>query len=196
MKRDNFKLKSARMSKEGVDATFVETRNVDGESKPILHHIESSIVPHPDLLDLRDKLKMVLVKAFGFDSVLNEAEKHVPKGAKMTKVTNKYLDVLNKIEVTKVSISGEDQLRGAVVSGKIESFNGAKSAINSPRVVFSSEKIGLEKDTQKTVDLICIEVYKYFFENKRAQLDLFDDKNKDKPKAANKTKKENAGTLA
>lgn len=185
MKRDNFKLKSVRIAKEGVEAVFVETRNVDKQNKSINHSIESNIAPHPDLLNLRDKLKGVLVKAFGFDSVLNEAEKHVPKGEKMTKVTNKYLDILNKIEVTKISISGDDQLRGSVISGKIESFNGSKCAINSPRVVFSSDKIGLEKDTQKTVDLICIEVYKYFFEDKRAQLGLFDSpgaKKKEMPK--------------
>lgn len=183
------------MAKDGVDATFVETRSVDSTTKSLNHHIESSIAPHPDLLELRDKLKMVLVKAFGFDYVFNEAEKHL-KGAQKQKVNDRYLDTLNKIEVTKISISGEDQLRGVVVSGKIESFNGAKSAINSPRVVFDSKKIGLEKDVQKTVDLICIEVFKYFFEGKRAQLELFSGKEKDGKKTPAASKKATSGTLA
>lgn len=173
MKRDKFQLKSVRISKEGVDATFTESRSIDKETKKINHSIESNIAPHPDLIELRDKLKSCLIAAFGFDSVHNEAEKYL-KGAQMTKVNDKYLDILGKIEVTKVSISGEDQLRGAVVSGKMESFNGSKCAINTPRIVFSSNKVGLEKTTQETVDLIAIETYKYFYENKRAQLDLFD----------------------
>ena len=51
-----------------------------------------------------------------------------------------------------------------------------KSPLNSPRLVFSSDNLGYEKIVEKQSELVRIEVYKYLFEGKGAQAELFDQK--------------------
>ena len=81
---------------------------------------------------------------------------------------------MNNIEVTGVSISGSEQLKGAVISGKIKSWNGGKCAINTQRVNFESDKLGFEETIRDLVSDVETEIFEYLFKNKRAQLGLFD----------------------
>lgn len=173
VKRDHFNLESVRISDDGLEVAFTETGFENGQPKGIPHTIKAPFQPHPDLIAFRDDLKQYLVKAYALDSVFHEAEKYL-KGEQKSKVSDKLLAITRKIEVTKISIGGTDQLEGCVISGKMESFNGAKLALNTPRIVYSSDKLGFEKEAMKTIELIGIEVYKYLYEGKRALADLFD----------------------
>ena len=173
IKLDNFDLKKVKIQNDFVECEFNEKRTIDGVSHTLVHTLKAKYIPHPDLLYSRDKLKDVLIKSHHHHEVYNEAIEYL-KGEQKEKVEKAFLDICNKIEVTGVSISGDEQLKGAVVTGKIESHNGSKCAVNSPRIVFSSDKIGNEKDVEKIVELLTIETYKYLFEGKRAQTSLFD----------------------
>lgn len=181
VKYENFTLKKAVIGKESIDCTFEEIRVVDGQSKTVNHKITSNIPPHPDMIKLRDTLRDYLIKAYHLNTGYDLAIKYL-KGQQKEKANDALLDMYNLIEVTGISIGGDEQLRGVVISGKIESNNGFKCAMNTPRIVFSSEKLGYEEDVEHQIDLIDIELYKYLFENKKAQLDLFDnDEPKDVP---------------
>ena len=48
--------------------------------------------------------------------------------------------------------------------------------MNTPRIVFSSDKLGYEQQVKNQIEMIEREVYKYLFEGKKAQQDLFDNK--------------------
>jgi len=171
---DDFTLKGCKISDKGVDATFEEKRLIDGVNKTINHNISADYQPHPDLLGYRDSLKDYLILAYGFNSVFDEATKYL-KGEQKQKIEEKMIDISERIEVTGISISGQDQLRGVVISGKIKSFNNSKCAINTPRIVYSSDKIGIEVDVEGQIEMIEREVFKYLYENKKAQTDLFDE---------------------
>lgn len=178
IKLDNFDLKKVKIQNDFVECEFHEKRTIDGVSHTLVHSLKAKYVPHPDLLIARDKLKDFLIKSHHHHDVYSEAIKYL-KGEQKQKIENVFLDVCNKIEVTGCSISGDDQLKGAVITGKIESNNGSKCAINSPRVVFSSDKIGYEKDVEDCVEMLTRETFKYLFEDKRAQTSLFDSDQQD-----------------
>jgi len=82
--------------------------------------------------------------------------------------------LLNSVEVTSISVSGEGGLRGVVISGKIQTWNKSKTPLHTPRIVFESTKIGIEIDVQGQVELADEEAYKYLFDNKKMNKDLFD----------------------
>ena len=173
VKPEDFTLKKATINNDGLECSFVENRIIDKSPQVIAHKIKANYIPHPELIRLRDKLKEFLVKAYHMDRGYEHAINGLT-GKKLKDAEDSYLDLLLKIEVTGVSIGGEEQLRGAVISGKVESNNGAKCAMNTPRIVFSSEKLGYEQDVEIEVGLIAAEVYRYIFEGKKAQAELFD----------------------
>jgi len=170
--RDNFKVKKVRVSDEGVEATFQETRIIAGQTHIIEHDAKAKYLPHPDLTGFMEDLKIYLYKAYGinvgFDLALNYS-----KGGQKQKCEQSKTDVLAEIEVTAISVSGTGDLKGAVISGKTISFNDAKVAMNTPRIVFKSEKLGFEQEVEQKIGLIESEVYKYFYEAKSSQESLF-----------------------
>lgn len=171
---DDFTLKKAVIKDNSVVAEFEENRIIDDQAKVIQHRIEADYHPHPDLIEYRNKLREFLMKAYSMDKGHEMAIKYL-KGEQKKIAEESLIELYDILEVTGVSISGDDQLKGVVISGKIKSFNGAKCAMNTPRIVYSSEKLGYEQDVESIVELITREVYKYIFEGKKAQQDLFDE---------------------
>jgi len=171
---ENFTLQNVKISVKNLECAFLEKRVVEGKPAIIKHTIEADYMPHPDLMRLKEELREYLLKAYHLRGGYDLAIQYL-KGAQKKIAQDAVLDIYNKVEVTKISIGGDDQLRGVVISGKIESNNKAKCAMNTPRIVFSSDKLGYESDVEEQVELIEREVYKYIFEGKKAQQDLFDD---------------------
>ena len=181
---DNFTLKKAVIENNGVTVDYEEKRVIDGTATVIEHSTKAKYVPHPDLINYRDSLKEYLVAAFGLNKGYDMGLKYL-KGDQKKKVEDAILDLYSSIEVTGISIGGTDQLKGAVISGKIQSFNKSKCAINTPRIVFSSDKLGIETNVEGQIEMIEREIYRYLFEGKKAQAELFDnsDEKGDVPKA-------------
>lgn len=170
---EQFTLKKAKIFDSSVECDFEEKRVIDGEAHVITHNVKASYIPHPDLIEFRNRLRQYLIQAYHLNVGYDLAIKYL-KGEQKEKAEEGMLDLYDKVEVTGISIGGENQLRGVVISGKIESNNKSKCAMNTPRIVFASDKIGIEKDVEKTVELINKEVYKYLFEGKSAEPSLFD----------------------
>lgn len=181
---DNFTLKKAVISDNGLNVDYDEKVVIDGETTVIEHNVKTKYIPHPDLINYRDSLKEYLISAFSLNKGFEMAVKYL-KGEQKTKVEESILDLYSSVEITGISIGGSDQLRGVVISGKIESFNKSKCAMNTPRIVFSSDKLGFELDVEGQIEMIEREIYKYLFEGKKAQAELFDDSddNGDVPKS-------------
>jgi len=193
---DQFTLKKAKIGDTSVECDFEENRVIDGKGHLIVHNVKCDYIPHPDLIRLRDTLREYLVKAYHLGTGYEVAIKYL-KGEQKKIAEDGMIDLYDKVEITGISIGGDDQLRGVVISGKIQSFNKSKCAMNTPRIVFSSEKLGYELDVEGQVELIEREIYKYLFEGKKAQKDLFDDdKKKTTPKSDDKGNVPKAETVA
>ena len=186
---DDFTLKKCKIAKDGIEASFDKKAVIDDQAQVIEYDVKAKYFPHPDILKLRNKLREYLVKAYHLDEGYEEALKYL-KGEQKKNTQEKMMDLYDKIEVTGISIGGDDQLRGVVISGKIESNNKSKCAMNTPRIVFSSDKLGYEQDVQGIIDEIEEEVHAYLFKNKKAQAELFESHqaevpNEEKPKKIN-----------
>jgi hypothetical protein len=174
MKRDDFSLKKVRFTNPGLECSFDGKQIVDGKTEPFETTRKSKYQPHQDLISFKNDLKHYLAKAYQFHVGFDIAEKYL-KGEQKQKAIDAKIELFEKIEVTGVSVGGTDELRGIVISGKIESNNGSKCAINTPRIVFSSDKLGYEEEVEKIFELIQMEVFRYVFEGRSGDATLFDD---------------------
>ena len=88
---------------------------------------------------------------------------------------NAFSEVLAKLDVTGVSLSGKDDNVGVVLTGTFTADSNQKMAINSHRMKFKDERYGFEEEMETIIGDIEREVYAFLFKNKRAQLELFDE---------------------
>lgn len=176
---DGFTLKKVSITDKGLTAEYEEKRVIENKPVVVDHSVKADYLPHPDLIATRDTLRDYLIKSYNLHLGFETALKYATKGEQKKKVEEQMESLYSTVEVTGISIGGSDQLRGCVISGKILSFNKSKQAMNSPRITFSSEKIGFEAEVEGCCELIEREVYKYLFDGKKAQQDLFDEKNAD-----------------
>ena len=97
------------------------------------------------------------------------------------KATKKQIEIadsfanecLGNIEVRGVSLSGQDDNVGVVLTGLFTVSNNQKTAINTPRMKYAVETFGFEEELENIVCDIENEVYEFLFDGKRAQMDLF-----------------------
>lgn len=173
MKIDNFTLKKARILDNSIECEFEENKIVNEEPRVIQHTTKAPYIPHSDLISFRDDLKPFIMQSLCLTDQYDHDVKYL-KGAQKKSATEQHKAMCEKVVITGISISGEDQLRGVIITAKIKNRMGGYTALNSPRVIFSSEKLGFETEVENIVGLIQIEVYKCIFENKSSQQDLFD----------------------
>ena len=178
MPLDKFNLSKVKASGEGVEITFSKkaVNPVDGN---LGGNLDNDALPHPDLLELLKGLKPYLLKSLRIQQLHDTAVKYL-KGDQKKKFLEDWKEIEDTLEITGVSWSGKDDLEGVIISGKYSNQLEGKTPLNSPRIVFSSEILGYEQKVQKHVERIRIEAHKYFFEGKKAQGELFDEKNMEK----------------
>jgi hypothetical protein len=169
----DFELKSARITDNEVKVKFNQKRVVKGVTETFLTEMDGDVIPHPDLLAVRDTLKEYLMRSLNDYQVIEEARKYL-KGEQLDKVESKFSALELENHVTGFTISGQDHLVGVIITGKAKNQMGGYSAKNSPRIVYSSDKLGYETDVQGQIELLERELFKYLFENKKANKDLFD----------------------
>lgn len=173
MEINSFTLKKARILDSSIECEFEENKIVNDELRVIQHTTKAPYVAHPDLIAFRDDLKPFLMQSLCLTDQYDHDIKYL-KGEQKQKATEQHKAMCEKIVITGISISGEDQLRGVVITAKLKNRMEGFTALNSPRIIFSSDKLGFENSVENIVGLIQIEIYKCIFENKSSQQDLFD----------------------
>ena len=176
--RENFNLKDLKLSKGGgIESTSIIEMNIDGSFMEIERKQKTPIVPHPDLenkvRDLKEEL-LISTRFMSMRSILNKPGFNPRKDQR--ELVDKAVDILKeKTTVIGVHVSGEDQNRGVIISGKIQAENGSNIAINSPRMRFNSAVYGFEEELDSKIGMIEDELYLYLHEDKKAQMDAFDE---------------------
>lgn len=90
----------------------------------------------------------------------------------------------DKVKATGISISGEGDNRGIVITGTFEVLSGRTVAINSDRITFSGETpYGIDLPLlEETVEIIEDEAFEYIYNGKKAQMTImFDEVEEVKP---------------
>lgn len=166
--RESFQL-SEMKSKERASIEFkAKTSFSDGEATySISLNDHYPIIPHPDLFEQLDKLKIRLADFYGytlFVSLVNSKDFVGSKAQK--KYSEQFLEQqLEKIKVNGVSYSGKRN--GLRVKG---TYNG--SSINTKILYFVNTEYG--EELEEIANRLEDEMYEYLFKGKKAQLEAFD----------------------
>jgi hypothetical protein len=133
--------------------------------------------PHPDMVNAIAGLNKYLAKVhnlLAFKSLLKiNATAKLSEAVKTMESTFEKLEgeVLKHIEVTGVSISGDEDNMGIVITG-VNRYNGEAIALNTSRINLSGTKHGFEIGLAEDIEFIIEEVKAYLFKGKAAQLEL------------------------
>lgn len=173
LKADEFDLQKFKIEKDSMKVEFNEIRKTNEGTIKIPHSMEPPYQAHPDLLDLLSRMKEFVLKQYDYHK-LNLSKNKESKAA--------WQEINKALTVTGFTLIGSDNLKGAIVTAKIKTESGTR-ALPTGRIVFSSDKLGYEKECEVLIEELQSEVYSCLFENKRAQLDLFQEEKKDKKEA-------------
>ena len=159
----------------GIKVNYQITQVIEGEASVIDRDETCDRDVHPDLLGLFEDLRSIVARVFNvtaFLSFLESPEMKLPDAKKA--LARDFADgLLEKIDVRGVSWSGSDENVGVVVTAVMETPNGLKSMVNTPRIKLAQISFGFEEELETIVESIKKEVYAYLFKGKQAQLSLF-----------------------
>lgn len=175
--KKNFKLSKVKRIKNGgldIHYTIEETEGSEVFNPKI--HLEHPKDFHPDLTDKLGKLKPILARIYHLTFFtelmgLNEFEATQEQEEIAMKLE---CEIMDKITVNGVTFSGSDKNRGIVISGSFTADTNQAMPINSHNLKFSSTRYGFEEEVERICEELKDEVYAYVYENKRAQMSLFD----------------------
>lgn len=174
--KDKFALSKVKTLKDGgLDVQYEITEVVGNESYTNKYHVVSAKDIHPDLRNLFDNLRPIMGRIFNITSFKSMIATPDFKATKKQQGIAEIFaqECLKNIEVRGVSLSGQDDNVGVVLTGLFTVSNNQKTAINSPRLKYNTETFGFEEELENIVCDIEEEVYEFLFEGKKAQLELF-----------------------
>lgn len=174
--KEKFSLSKVKLLKDGgLDVHFEVTEVVGNESYTNKYHVLSAKDIHPDLRKLFKDLCPIMGRVFNitsFKSMIATPDFKATK--KQIEIADSFAnECLGNIEVKGVSLSGQDDNVGVVLTGLFTVSNNQKTAINTPRMKYAVETFGFEEELENIVCDIENEVYEFLFDGKRAQMDLF-----------------------
>lgn len=161
----------------GLDVHFEVEEACGAEVYRENYHLTSGKEIHPDLQKLFDKLKPIMARVYHLSFFRSLMETPDFKATKKQKelAEEAFKEVIDKLRVTGVSLSGKDDNVGVVLTGTFTADSNQKMPINSHRMKFNSERYGFEEEMEEIVGEIESEVYEFLFNGKKSQLEIFDE---------------------
>lgn len=163
------------LPKVGIQAEYQVTQIVEGETSLIDRNETCTRDVHPDLLAMFKDLRTIVARVFNITSfltLLESDEMKLPESKRML-ARNFADELLAQIEVRGVAWSGTGDNTGVVITSVLETPNGLKTRINTPRIKMATISFGFEEELETIVESIKKEVYAYLFKGKQAQMSLF-----------------------
>lgn len=160
----------------GVSVEYSVTQVVENEASVLERKETCTRDVHPDLRELFVALRAIVAEAIGltaFVGLLRRDEfKNIPD-AQREAVDDFVDEMLERIDVRGISWSGTEENVGVVITAVLETSNGLKTCVNTPRIKLAQTSFGFEENLEALTDSIKREVYAYLYEGKQAQLSLF-----------------------
>ena len=160
-----------------MDVHFEVEETCGAEVYRETYHLSSSKEIHPDLQKLFDQLKPIMARVYhlSFFRSLMETPEFKATKKQQELAEEAFSEVIDKLNVTGVALSGKDNNVGVVLTGTFTADSNQKMAINSHRMKFSDTRYGFEEEMEAIIWNIESEVYAFLFKNKKSQLELFDE---------------------
>ena len=186
--KDKFSLSKAKLIKDGGLACTYEVEEVVGqEVYNNKYNSESPKVEHPDLKNAFNKLTFIIARIYHltFFKTLMETHEFAATRGQVGIADKAFEEVMEKIEVTGIALSGEEDNVGVVITGTFLADTNQKMTITTHRIRLEGDHYGFEDKLSDIVKKIEDEVYAYLFLDKQAQLQIFDASGKPTQEAGN-----------
>ena len=159
----------------GIKTTYQITQVIENESCLVDRDETSNREIHPDLRNLFEDLRIIVARVFGITSFLTLCEsKEMGMSDKQKALATNLADELkSKIDVRGIALSGTEDHIGVVITSVLETPNGLKTCIKTPRIKVGTISFGFEEELEKIIDDIKRELYAFLFKGKQAQMSLF-----------------------
>lgn len=174
--KEFFNLSKAKLTKGGgLDCNYEVKEKTGNETYNEKFHQESAKDVHPDLSKSFERLKPIVARVWHLTFVRTLLLMPEFKASKLQSDLAEVAinEIMANIRVSSISISGQDENVGVVITAVMTADNNQKMAMNTHRIRFTDTKYGFEEELEEICGDIEQEVYEYLFEGKRAQLDLF-----------------------
>lgn len=155
-----------------VEYNRIETRDATAAVTDYKAKFEDAEV-HPDLTDALRELAPLVAKTIGltaFMGVVQDVSLSEDDRAKFTELVE---EMRRKIDVRGIALSGDDEDEGVVITSVLETKNGLKTCINTPRIKYHQESYGFEDRLDYLVQKIREEVRAFIVEGKKVAPSLF-----------------------
>jgi len=165
-------------SKGGLELNFVTKQTASDETYTVTHSRKSDRTPHPDLTGLLVLLKPFVSKTFRLDKI-----RFVALKTENMDIEDLYYSIVDKITVTGIALSGEDDKRKVVITSVYEVDNGQKVALNTNAIWLSGDiDESQPHQIHDIVNNIISECYEFLYYDKQAQQTIpIDDDDKQDP---------------
>ena len=174
MLKDNFELKRVKCLNNGLEVDYNDCRLVDGEETRTFHKVKCPEYPHRDLGVAVNQLRKYIVSLMGIMNFTNIT--YLSDLAKQDKELGRQFDEYFETLATRVAINEiiYDLEKNTIVFKYI--FAGvdlSRLKMQTSKIMLDGEGLKFEIALQEDFEALKDEVFKYLFENKRAQLELF-----------------------
>lgn len=172
----SFKFSKVQLKDNGcIKVNYEICENVGGIEYTNKYKIESTKEIHPDMKHLFACLIDVLAdtcNVYRFEDAI-----YLPK----FKATEEQKTIAKEeteaategITVKSVTLSGEDDNAGCIISGEMEVKHGLRATVITPRLKYNEEIFGFEHELGDVLTALQREIYAYLFQGKKAELEVF-----------------------
>lgn len=174
MLKDNFELKRVKFLNNGLEVDYNDCRLVDGGETKTFHKVKCPEYPHRDLRIAANELRSYIVELMGIMNFRNIT--YLSDLAKQDNELSRQFDEYFETLATRIAISEivYDPEKNTIVFKYI--FTGvdlSRLKIQTSKIMLDGEGLKFEIALQEDFEALKDEIFKYIFENKRAQLELF-----------------------
>lgn len=174
MLKDNFELKRVKFLNNGLEVDYNDCRLVDGEETKTFHKVKCPKYPHRDLGIAAKELRSYIVELMGIMNFRNIT--YLSDLAKQDNELSRQFDEYFETLETRIAISEivYDPEKNTIVFKYI--FTGvdlSRLKMQTSKIMLDGEGLKFEIALQGDFEALKDEIFKYLFENKRAQLELF-----------------------
>lgn len=169
MNMENFKLKRVKLNEDlSIEIIYLEKLNKDGDAYWVEKTVKSPIQRHNDMDIVANRYKEHVARIYGILAVGLYKE---PKdfNAQERRV---FDDILNRVKIIAVTVSGEDDKEGVLISATLKVLKNKTIVMNTPNMMFRDESYQYSYELGAITDELKDETFAYLFKRKFAQLEL------------------------
>ena len=124
---------------------------------------------HDDLVGRLGNLKLYFATRLGLVDVTDTIRDEYKDNPELLKrAIELHKEQVDRCSVTGIAFSGEKQLRGVQITGKVKVPGYGSFSLACPKIIFASDSLGYETEVEELCEEVKKEVYNHTFKGKRA----------------------------